>query len=166
MNAEVALLKHRYIQKLNDLYGGEVERLTVWSELVRVAQASELKCVFQRQLEKTRIHIERLDQIFARLGLRPAIFRCRKTEALVEKAQHFQATHTVLISIARRLELDEISGYLLALNCAQILWEHAAADLLEQTLKEEYEADKTLAEFDSPGPRHATEIAGYSTRSP
>ena len=162
MNAEVELLRHRYIQKLNDLYGGEVEHLTVLPEMVRVAQSSELKCAFRHHLERTRTHIERLDQIFAQLGIHPVNFQCRKTETLIEEARRFPATQAMLISVARRLELNEISGYLLALNCAQILWEHTAADLLEQTLKEEYEADETLAELDSPDSGRLREKARYS----
>ncbi len=45
------------------------------------------------------------------------------------------------------MEHYEILGYLLALRYAQILPDLTAAGLLEQTLKEEYEADQILAEL-------------------
>ena len=165
MNVEVELLRHRYIQKLNDLYGSEIEHLHVLPELMGVAQSAELRGAFRYLLDKTRTHVERLDRIFAQLGIRPVTFHCRKTEALIEEAQRFPASSAALISVARRLELNEISGYLLALNCAQILWEHTAADLLEQTLKEEYEADEVLAELGLPSSRPIREKAEAGARS-
>ena len=57
----------------------------------------------------------------------------------------------MLISAARKMEHDEISGYLLGLRYAQILRYPIAAGLLEQTLKEECESDRLLADLGLPG---------------
>ena len=181
MNSELELLRRRYVQKLDDLYGGEMEHLNVLPGMAGVAHSPALKSAFQYHLEKTKAHVERLDQIFAGLGIRPINLRHREAEALAREVQRFLTTHdelagceAVLISAARKMEHYEISGYLLALRYAQVLRDHTAADLLEQTLKEEYEADQILAELDAHRPGGAQDkvkhgdalnlvLAGYAT---
>jgi ferritin-like metal-binding protein YciE len=154
MNTDLELLKRRYVQKLDRLYGGEVEYLNVLPGMVGVAHSPALKSALQYHFEKTKAQVERLDRIFARMGIRPINFQHRETKTLAQEAQRFLTTQEeavecdrVLISAARKMEHSEISGYLLALQYAQILRDHTAADLLEQTLKEEYEADQILAEL-------------------
>ncbi len=168
MDAELNLLRCRYIQKLDDLYGGEMEQLNVLPEMAGVAQAPALKSAFVYHFEKTEAHVERLDQIFARLGIRPINFQHRETRALVEEAQRSLTTQpvlvrcdTVLVSAARKMEHSEISGYLLSLRYAQILQDYTAAGLLEQTLAEEYEADQILAALNVPDSRRIPDKVEY-----
>jgi ferritin-like metal-binding protein YciE len=157
MDSELDLLKRRYVQKLDELYGGEIEHLNVLPEIAGVAHSSALKSAFQYHIEKTIAHVERLDQILTWLGIRPVNFQHRETKVLAREVQRFMATQAemaecdaVLITAARKMEHYEISGYLLAVRYAQILQDDTAAGLLEQTLKEEYEADQILAELDAP----------------
>lgn len=158
MDTEMDLLRRRYVQKLDDLYGSEREHLAVLLDMAEHARSPALKSAFRYHLEKTLAHVERLNQIFAGLDIRPINFKHRDIEALAQAAQCFPASQeetpgwdTVLISAARKMEHDEISGYLLALRYAQILRYAIAAGLLEQTLKEECESDRILAEFGLPG---------------
>ena len=53
MNTELAWLKCRYIQVLNNLYGGEMDNTEILPEMVESAQAPALKSAFQYYLEKT-----------------------------------------------------------------------------------------------------------------
>ena len=157
MASDMDLLRRRYVQTLDNLYGGEMEHLNVLPEMAEVAHSSALKSALQYHFEKTKAHVERLDQIFAGLGIRPINLKHREVKALAQEAQRFLTTQddwvgceTVLISATRKMEHREISGYLLAARYAQILQDDTAAGLLEQTLKEEYEADQILAELDAP----------------
>src|SRR3990172_3555407 len=168
MDSDMDLLRRRYVQTLDNLYGGEMEHLNVLPEMAEVAHSSALKSALQYHFEKTRAHVERLDQIFAGLGIRPINLKHREVKALAQGAQRFLTTQddwvgceTVLISATRKMEHHEISGYLLALRCAQILQDHVAASRLEQTLQEEYEADQILAELDVPDSRHAKDKVEY-----
>ena len=158
MNSDLELLRRRYIQKLDDLYGGEMEHLNVLPEMAEVAQAPALKSAFQYHFEKTQAHVERLDEIFAGLGIHPINLQHREAGALAQEVQHFLAAQeelvgcdAVLIVAARKLEHYELCGYLLALRYAQILQDYTAVGLLDQTLQEEYEADQILAELDAQG---------------
>ncbi|HLE28330.1 MAG TPA: DUF892 family protein [Anaerolineales bacterium] len=152
MAAELELLRYRYLQKLNDLYGGEKEMLEMLPEAVDRALSLPLKSALQYLLEKTQGHVQRLEQVFAEMGRKPANFKRPAIATLIPEGRHWLETDEWaaeadiwLISAARKFERCEISGYLAALNYAQILRDHAAADLLEQTLNEEYEADRILA---------------------
>lgn len=157
MDSELDLLRRRYVQKLDELYGGEMEHLNVLPEMAATAHSSALKSAFQYHFEKTMGHVERLNHILTWLGIRPVNFQHRETKVLAREVQRFLATQdemaecdAVLITAARKMEHYEISSYILALRYAQVLQEDTAADLLEQTLQEEYEADQILAEIDAP----------------
>lgn len=168
MDSDMNLLRRRYVQTLDNLYGGEMEHLNVLPEMAEVAHSSALKSALQYHFEKTRAHVERLDQIFAGLGIRPINLKHREVKALAQEAQRFLTTQDdwvesemVLISATRKMEHHEISGYLLALRCAQILQDHVAASRLEQTLQEEYEAEQILAELDTSGSGYPQDRVEY-----
>ena len=152
MDAEVELLRDRYIQKLSDLYGGETELLNVLPEMIDLARSPALQQAFQYHSEKIREHVERLEQIFAELGESPAGCPGQPLEGLLLEYQRLLRADEALAELddrlilaARKMERSEISGYLLVLNYAQILRDHTAAALLERTLNEEYEADRIWA---------------------
>ena len=157
MNTELAWLKCRYIQVLNNLYGGEMDNTEILPEMVESAQAPALKSAFQYYLEKTRIQVWRLNQVFAQLGVWPEIYPqpqagrpAGPAGARASRLAAFNPTDAAMTSVLRQNQRRVISGYLLALNCAEILRDRAAVDLLEQTLNEEYEADQIFAELSHP----------------
>jgi ferritin-like metal-binding protein YciE len=157
MNTELAWLKGRYIQELNSLYSGKIESLDILPHMMEVAQKPALKSAFQYHFEKTRAQVRRLNLIFADLGVWPAPCEQPPSEKLAQGADASSSTSgecpqcdAMLISAARQMERREILGYLLALNCAEILRDRPAADLLEKTLSEEYEIDQVLAGLSQP----------------
>lgn len=151
LQVSVGRLHNRYLRTLYRLYGGELEHVHVLPAMARLAQTPALRSALQYHWEKTRGHAERLRRILAGLG-RPLVELPRPADppAVPEAAGWPPALdaagcEATLIAGARNLEHHEIMGYLLALNCAQILRETAAAELLAETLDEEYEADRILA---------------------
>lgn len=163
MNVSVEKLKRLYVQKLSGLYGGELEQLTMLPEMAKAARAPVLAILFQSQIEKTHEQLERLDRIFARLGLRPTDFSgleveeaaldTRRLRAMLAKLSSDDLT---LIATAQAIKQHEISGYLLTLNSVQILRDYFASELLEETLNEEYATHRSLAELGAvlEGARH------------
>lgn len=168
LNQELETFKGRYVRELNRLYGGELEHRNVLPEMARLAQTPGLKSVFQYHLEKTRIHVERLQRIFVGLGLQPAdlgpgaAVTTRPSREWALTPDESAECEAVLIAAARRLEHHEIVSYLLALNCAQILRDDAAVRLLEQTLREEYEADGILATLQADGQAWTAGLAEHN----
>jgi len=173
MNVE--LLKRQFIRNLNDLYGRELELLNVLPEMADLAQSPDLKSAFHDHFQKTWEHVQRLKQILVELGERPALLNwqdkresIRRDKSRLPTGIKSTATDAVLIAAAQNMEHYEISGYILALNCAQILYYHTAADLLMQALNEEYEASRILAEIDQvmksteSGADRSAEKSGYA----
>jgi ferritin-like metal-binding protein YciE len=115
-----------------------------------------LKSAFQYYLEKTRIQVWRLNQVFATMGVWPERYpqprAGRPVGAGASKPEASEPTDAALTTAVRQNERHVISGYLMALNCAEILRDRAASDLLEQTLNEEYEADQIFTELSHPDP--------------
>lgn len=157
MNTELEWLKGRYRQELDDLYGNEMKNLNILPQMAEVAQAPALKLAFQYHFETTRAQIGRLIHIFVGLGWWPIHFDYDCLRSLAQEAGFMRPARgtaadsdSKLIVAARKREHREIKAYLMALNCAEILRDQAAASLLEKTLAEEYEADQILTRLSQP----------------
>lgn len=106
---------------------------------------------FEDHLEQTNGHIARLEQIFQKLGIKPAGKVCRAMEGLVAESEEMlqeDARPTVrdagLISITQRVEHYEMAGYGCVRTYAQELGDSEAANLLQQTLDAESETNEKL----------------------
>jgi ferritin-like metal-binding protein YciE len=147
-------LKNLYVQELRDLYNAENQLADMLPALAEGASFDELKQSFEDHLQQTREHIERLDEIFHRLGEKSAGKVCRGMKGLIEECAALlkeEGNNGVidagLIGAARRIEHYEIAAYGTVRTFAHLLGEEEAADLLQQTLDEEGEIDKRLAEL-------------------
>jgi ferritin-like metal-binding protein YciE len=171
----MGLLKCQFIRNLNDLCGRELELLNVLPQMADLAQSPDLKSAFRDHFQKTREHVQRLKQILVELGERPAILKWQDKGETIRPEEHRLQTRVkstaidaVLIAAAQNMEHYEFSGYILAINCAQILCYHTAADLLMQALNEEYEASRIQAEIDQvmksteSGADRSAEKSGYA----
>src|ERR1041385_2682774 len=75
--------KNLYIEELRDLYDAEHQLLTGLPEIAEAAVLPELKAAFASHIEQTKQHVDRLEQIFARLGAEPAGNPCKTMTGLV-----------------------------------------------------------------------------------
>lgn len=143
-----------YVDELKDLYNAENQLLKALPRMAKAASAPELKAAFTEHLDVTRKQVERLDQIFAELGVSPKGKRCKAMEGLVEEGKEVMAEDgdpsvidAALIGAAQRVEHYEMAGYGCVRTFANLLGYGDAAALLQETLDEEGEADKKLTEL-------------------
>ena len=113
-----------------------------------------MKQAFQDHLEETKGHVERLEEIFEELGEKPTGKTCKGMKGLIEEGEEVidedgeeAVLDAALIGAAQRVEHYEMAGYGVARTFATILGEDNAADLLQETLDEEGEADKKLTQI-------------------
>jgi len=144
-------LKELYIDELRDLYSAENQLVKALPKMAKKASAPELKQAFQNHLEETKGHVERLEEIFGELDEKPTGKTCQGMKGLIEEGAEVidedgveAVLDAALIGAAQRVEHYEIAGYGVARTFARILGEDDAADLLQETLDEEGEADKKL----------------------
>ena len=137
--------------KLKDLYSAENQILKALPKMVKAAEAPQLSQALQDHYNVTQGHVQRLEQIASNLGIRLRGKKCVGMEGLLEEGKELlqeKADPDVLdagiIGAAQSVEHYEIAGYGTARAFAQMLGMRDAANLLQQTLDEEKEADQTL----------------------
>ena len=147
-------LRELYIDELKDLYSAESQLLKALPKMAKAASSGELRQGFEEHLEQTKGQVQRLEQIFQKLGESPKGKKCRGMEGLIEEGsevmeQDFDGAvkDAALIGAAQRVEHYEIAGYGTVRSIAETLREDDHVSLLEETLKEEKETDEKLTQL-------------------
>ena len=147
-------LKQLYIEELRDLYSAENQLLKALPKMAKGVSSEELKLAFENHLDQTKVHVERLEEIFERLDETPKGKTCHGMKGLVEEGSEIlqeDAEESVLdagiIAAAQKVEHYEIASYGTVRTFAQLLGEDEAAESLQETLDEEGEADKLLTQL-------------------
>jgi ferritin-like metal-binding protein YciE len=141
-----------YVDELKDLYSAENQILKGLPRMIKKASAQELKDAFTEHLEVTRKQVERLEQIFEKLGTSPKGKKCKAMEGLIEEGKEVLGEEgepavidAALIACAQRIEHYEMAGYGCVRTFARLLEYTEAQELLQETLDEEAEADEKLS---------------------
>jgi len=147
-------LKELYIDHLKDLYSAENQLVKALPKMAKAASSDELRQGFEKHLEQTKGHVERLEKIFQALGESTKGKTCKGMQGLIEEGSEatkegYEASvmDAALIGAAQRVEHYEIAGYGTVRSMAETLGEDNHASLLEETLEEEKETDDKLTEL-------------------
>src|ERR1051326_5381400 len=142
-------LKERYIDELKDLYSAENQLIKALPKMAKAATSDELRSGFERHLEQTKGHAQRLEQIFEALGEKPTGKKCHGMEGLITEGSEVlqedlgdEVRDAALISAAQRVEHYEIAAYGTVRSYAEMLGKRDVAKLLEETLEEEKATDE------------------------
>jgi len=148
---ELATLQDLFEEELRDLYNAENQIIRALPKMADAASTPQLKNAFTEHLEQTREHVSRLEQIFQNLGSNPKGKVCKGMQGLLAEGEEMLDGHATtavrdagLISAAQRVEHYEMAGYGSVRTYAEQLGNTRAAQLLQQTLDEEGQADKKL----------------------
>ncbi|HWQ14016.1 MAG TPA: ferritin-like domain-containing protein [Roseiflexaceae bacterium] len=151
---KLANLRDLFAQELMDLYDAEQQILKGLSKLSKAATAPELKMAFEEHHTQTENHVKRLEQVFQQIGHPAKSKTCKAMQGLMAEGEELmkeQADPAVrdagLIAAAQRVEHYEIAVYGTARTYANMLGQHQAAQLLQQTLDEEGMTDKKLTQL-------------------
>ena len=147
-------LKELYVDELKDLYSAENQLVKALPKMAKAASSDQLRQGFEKHLEQTRGHVQRLQKIFQALGESPKGKKCKGMEGLIEEGSEAMeedyegsVMDAALIGAAQRVEHYEIAGYGSVRSMAETLGEDDHVSLLEQTLEEEKETDERLTEL-------------------
>ncbi len=149
--AKVKSLEDLLVEELKDLFDAENQLMRALPKMAKAATAPELKEAFQEHLEITKGQVERLVQVFEELGQPAKGKRCEAMKGLITEGQELMSQEigpeildAGLIGAAQKVEHYEMAGYGTVRTMADVLGHKEAARLLDQTLKEEGDADKKL----------------------
>jgi ferritin-like metal-binding protein YciE len=152
-NLKFDSLDDLFHEQLQDLYDAEHRLTEALPKMVEAAHSPELKQAFNQHLMETRGQVGRLEEVFQTLGLEPKRSTCEAMKGLLSEGDEvLSATgdpdvkDAALIAAAQRVEHYEIAGYGTVRTLAHRLGHHQIAELLQETLDEEGNADKILTE--------------------
>ena len=156
---ELSSLSDVLVNELGDLYSAEQQLVEALPKMASAANSYELRGFFESHLQETRTHVERLDQVFADMGIRFAPSKtCHAMQGLLQDSDDIinatgdsVAIDAALIGAAQRVEHFEIACYGTAHALAGELDLDTTSSLLEKTLDEEGKADKLLTKLAAGG---------------
>jgi ferritin-like metal-binding protein YciE len=144
-------LKDLYVEELKDIYSAETQLVKALPKMAKAAHSPQLQESFNLHLQQTKGHVERLEQIFEKLGEKPTGKTCKGMAGLITEGEEMmsekgepEVIDAGLISAAQRVEHYEIAAYGCARTYARMLGERDAEKILQQTLTEEEATDKKL----------------------
>ena len=151
---KVESIEDLFLDELKDLYSAEKQITKALPKLVKAASTQELSAAFDSHLQETKGHVERLEEIFEKLGKRGAGKTCEGMKGVLEEGSEVvqeiekgPIRDAGLIAAAQRVEHYEIAGYGSVRAFAQLLGKTDIVKLLEQTLGEEKAADEKLTKI-------------------
>jgi ferritin-like metal-binding protein YciE len=123
--------------------------------MIDAASSTELRTALEQHLEETRTHVTRLDRVFNILGAEPKTEDNDIIDEMIDVAEKMvKATEdgsplrdAALIVSGNVVEHYEMAVYGSLASFARQLGMNEAADLLDQTLKEEKAADAKLTQL-------------------
>jgi Mn-containing catalase len=155
----MAQLKELLIEELQDLLHAETQLTGALPKMAEAAHHPKLKEAFEKHLEQTKNHVERLQQVFGLLGEKAQPKACKAMMGLIEEGQETidegedkepLAADLALITAAQKVEHYEISGYGTVRTLARQLGLQPVTELLSHTLGEEESADHLLTAISKP----------------
>jgi ferritin-like metal-binding protein YciE len=148
-------LRELYIEELKDLYDAEHQLIKALPKIRDAASSEDLRSAIEEHLDKTKGHASRLETIFSNMGEKAKAQKCKGMEGLIKEGSEIikeedmdtEVKDAAMIGAAQRVEHYEIAGYGCVRTYATLLGDQEAADMLQETLEEEKEADQTLNEI-------------------
>jgi len=151
MAKDVTTMEDLFLEEIRDLLDAEKQITKALPKMAKATSTEELSTAFKDHLEQTRGHIDRLERIFSDMGAKSGGVKCKGMDGLLKEGDEMVSVTAPgavrdagLIAAAQRVEHYEMAGYGAARAFAQLLGRTEAADLLQETLDEEKEADGLL----------------------
>ena len=144
------------LDTIKDLYHAEKQLVKALPKMAKGAHADDLRAAFEEHLEVTEGQVERLEEVFNEMDESPKAKTCHGMLGILEEGKEVlekqkngnpAALDAALIAAAQKVEHSEIAAYGSARAFAETLGMKRVAELLEQTLQEEEDADEKLSDL-------------------
>lgn len=154
MAKEPKKLDELFHDTLKDIYYAEKKILAALPKMAKAADSDDLRSAFEKHHDETEGQISRLEQVFEAIDAKPQGKKCAAIEGIIEEAQEIMkeykgspALDAGMLAAAQAVEHYEISRYGTLCSWAEELGLEDAAQLLNETLKEEEATDEKLTEL-------------------
>ncbi|KAA9008950.1 DUF892 family protein [Histidinibacterium aquaticum] len=136
------------------MYYAEQKILKTLPKMAEKATEPDLKAAFEHHHGETEEHIRRLERVMDELDIPHRGVTCEAIQGILEEGEEIMseteagdALDAGLVASAQAVEHYEIARYGTMVSWAKTLDKPTVAKLLEQTLDQEYNADRTLSKL-------------------
>lgn len=147
-------MKELLVHEIQDIYHAEKQLLQALPKVAKKASSPELKQAMENHLKETQAQVERLEEVFEKLGEKPKTEVCQAMKGLIEEANDLleqknegEVLDAALIGAAQKVEHYEIASYGTIIEWAKNLGENDIGRILGQTLEEEEKTDGLLTQL-------------------
>ena len=147
----VGTLEELLVDELKDLYSAEKQIVRALPKIIKAVSTPKLQQGLSNHLAETKEQVVRLEKIGEILGKKMSGKTCVGLKGVLEEGSEVLedtdkgiVRDAALISACQRVEHYEMAGYGSARDFAKQLGQSEIASLLDETLEEEKNADKTL----------------------
>ncbi|GMU20874.1 MAG: hypothetical protein AMXMBFR13_09700 [Phycisphaerae bacterium] len=144
-------LRDLFLDQLQDLFSAEVQLIEALPAMAEAASSDQLRQAFEVHLEETKQHAARLRQVIEKYSEEAGEQDCegmagllREADELLDRDAEPEVLDAALIAAAQRVEHYEMAAYGTARTYAEVLGDRETAQLLQETLNEEKQADEKL----------------------
>jgi len=154
--AEPAMIQDVLVDGLQDLLHAEGQLVKALPRMAKAANSDLLRLAFEKHLDETRDHVERLKEVFTLLGAAARPKPCKGMAGLLDEGnevieegddQDDLAADLAVIAAAQKVEHYEISAYGTSRALAGQIGRPDVAELLAKSLAEEEGADNLLTQI-------------------
>lgn len=146
-------LRELFIDELKDIIYAERALVKALPKMANNASDLKLKDAINEHVAVTERQVERLVEVFDMLGESDRGKKCEAMDGLIAEGETIMEDTELgpvrdagIISASQKIEHYEIASYGTLVAFAKILGENGVAELLEETLAEEKEADVILTD--------------------
>jgi ferritin-like metal-binding protein YciE len=149
---DIRTMDELLVHGLQDIYYAENQIVKALPKLIDKSKNRELTKGLKDHLEETRNQIQRLDQVFKKLGRKAEGVKCPAIDGLISEADEVageiadeEVLDAAIVGSAQAVEHYEMARYGTLIAWAEALGHDDIIRLLNTNLKEEKAADKKLS---------------------
>lgn len=151
---DIKTLDDLFVHTLRDIYYAEKQIEKALPKMVDKATNADLKAGFEKHLQQTAGHIQRIEQVFEMHGVEAKAVNCPAIDGILKEADEItgdvedkQVLDAALIASAQAVEHYEITRYGTLIAWAKQLGRSDCAAVLAKNLSEEEATDKKLTQL-------------------
>lgn len=156
--SKTSALHALFADQLRDIYYAEHKLAEALGTLEQKSGSQGLAQAIREHKGETQNHIARLEEVFGLIGVKPEQKTCPAINGIISEAKELMKIDAnadqrdaAIICAAQKAEHYEIGTYGCLRTYARTLGLERAANILEQTLEEEWSADRKLSELAESG---------------
>jgi ferritin-like metal-binding protein YciE len=149
---DIKTMEDLLLHGLQDIYYAEHQIIKALPKMIEQATNQDLTKGLRAHLEETKVQIERLDKVFAKLGQKPKGTDCPAIDGLIKEADHTAGEiedkavlDASIIGNAQAVEHYEIARYGTIIAWAEALGHDEIVRFLTTNLNEEKSANTKLS---------------------